>query len=202
MISNYLGSFPPSHILLTRSEAEQRKTVLFQLLSVSQSHFSEFVSLSKHLTLMDSGIHEISTANYSYKINATPENELMLGGGLEDMLVNASVKLISSGIEILIRGNKSEITQSQRQDSTVPAKMKVGNETISGTYTGEKIVKKEKYSFLCFCPVYSLVATGQGEFHGKEISYKGIFYENLFHDLTGKAEFHIGIFNCFFFIFF
>ena len=110
------------------------------------------------------------------------------GGGLEGILE----VIFASGIKLLKEGNRQEMIDSQRQDNMVNATMLIGNKEVKGTYTGNKITKLLRNNFWCCCPVYHLIASGEGEFDAGEITYKGRFFNNLFHDNTGKAEYFIG----------
>ena len=112
----------------------------------------------------------------------------LLGGGLADV----AQELFSTGISLLKNGNKQEILDSKRQDKMVDAEIVIDNKTHKGTYTGEKIERIFKRYFFCFCPVYHLVASGEGVFDGGEVTYKGRFFNGLFHDHTGEAKYFIG----------
>ena len=99
-------------------------------------------------------------------------------------------EILASGIKLLKEGNRQEMIDSQRQDNMVNATMLIGNKEVKGTYTGNKITKLLRNRF--WRPVYHLIASGEGEFDAGEITYKGRFFNNLFHDNTGKAEYFIG----------
>ena len=106
--------------------------------------------------------------------------------GLEGILE----EIFASGIKLLKEGNRQEMIDSQRQDNMVNATMLIGNKEVKGTYTGNKIITLLRKRF--WRPVYHLIASGEGEFDAGEITYKGRFFNNLFHDNTGKAEYFIG----------
>lgn len=117
----------------------------------------------------------------------------MLGGGLEEMAMDATVQIIKSGIELIVNGNKKEIIESARLDTSIAAQIKIGDEIHKGTYTGPRTYTKKSYCFLCFCPIYCLMTNGDGKFQSEKITYDGKFFNNLFHDNTEQAKLQIGI---------
>ena len=109
------------------------------------------------------------------------------GGGLEDLIIKA----ISKGLEILIHGNKKEMEAQLDPGRVLISEMVLpGLGVEKGDYTGSrKVILKEKHLFK---DKYSLCATGKGKFVSKTVNYSGEFFDNVFHDLTGKATYHIG----------
>jgi len=109
------------------------------------------------------------------------------GGGLEDLIGEAFAK----GVDILINGNKQEMEEKLDPEMVIEAKMSlpgVGEE--KGDYTGNRKVALKAKHFLG--DTYTLYATGSGKFISKTVSYIGDFFDNVFHDHTGKAIYHIG----------
>lgn len=178
--------------VLPRHVAEIRKSILLENRSNSLCELMELCQLSHLLSLMSSGIYEVSTPNYSYKVSVWPENERLLGGGLEDIAVNIATQIISTGIELLKNGNKKEMEALLAQKEAIEARIKIGEQFITGDYHGTKKVTRKNFGFLCFCPVFTLMATGDGKFQTKELTYTGKFFNNMFHDMTGNATLHFG----------
>ena len=182
----------PFSSMLSLHEAEIRKAFLIQKLSNSSNESMELFQLS-HLSLLNSGIYEVSTAENSYKVAIFKEEERLLGGaGLEDVAMKVAEKLINSGIQILFYGNQKEMIECARKDKVVKAEIKIGETVQQGTYSGPMIVGRKKYRFLCCCPVYCIMATGKGVFQSREVTYQGNFQNNLFDDNTGEALLNIG----------
>ena len=111
----------------------------------------------------------------------------LLGGGLEDLITAA----ISKGLEILIYGNKKEMEAKLDPKIVVESKMfSPGVGEQQGDYTGSrKVILKEKH---VYGDKYTLSATGSGKFISKTVNYSGEFFDNLFHDVTGNAKYHVG----------
>lgn len=174
------------HFSLSRQEGEIRKILLIETVSPSPSQIIELSTLSR-LLLMRSGIYEVITPNYSYKINLFSERERLLGGGLEDIAIQATVQILKTGIEFIVNGNKNEIISIARKEQTIKAKISISGKEVEGIYTGNKTYDVLRKRFLCFCPIYGIIANGDGKFESDDIMYEGKFQKNLFHDLTGDA---------------
>jgi len=114
------------------------------------------------------------------------------GGGGLDSAIAIAAKIISSGIELLVHGNESTLRHFCRNDNIIEASMVVGGQKYEGSYVGKRQVQCFKKSFLCFCPVFRLVAIGAGNFYAGQVTFKGNFFDNLFDDNTGEAELSIG----------
>ena len=185
-----LSTISPS--IFPRHVAEIRKSILLENPCNSLCESMELCQLSHLLSLMSSGIYEVSTPNYSYKIAAWPEDERLLGGGLEDIAVNIATQIISTGIELLKNGNKKDMESLLAQKEAIEARIKIGEQFMTGDYHGSKKVTRKNFGFLCFCPVFTLMATGDGKFQTKELTYTGKFFNNMFHDMTGSATLHFG----------
>ena len=178
---------------MTFAEAKARCEGLRNRLTDNPDNIKEYNALCNVLSSKNNyNIQEVNTKKFSYRVDPRKNEERLLGGGLEDTVASIAHKIISSGIELMVHGNESKMNDCRKNGETIEATAVVGGQKYEGNYEGKSKVKLLKKMFLCCCPVYHLVATGEGKFYAKQITYTGIFLDNLFDDNTGKAELCIG----------
>lgn len=142
-----------------------------------------FHEISRLLATHQSGIHLLSNGQ---KINAT---RFRLLGGVGDGVMSIAGKVMIKGIEILRDGNIKEM-QNALKEQTVRAKVFLPDGKLeNGTHVGSRILSNPNYAFFCCKPTYKILASGTGHFNSANLTYIGSFFENLFHDNTGKAEY-------------
>jgi len=100
-----------------------------------------------------------------------------------------------------LEGNQAEVEAETDKKRTVDATVTIPGATkkYEGNHIGQRQCKLLKYKCMsCLCPVYELVANGEGQFDGmddqkNQVYYKGTFMRNLFnHVKEPPAEFFVG----------
>lgn len=121
-------------------------------------------------------------------VGALTEGRL-LGGMVEDEAKALVTGLLKCAFEIVVHGNKKEIDSQLDASIQVAAEMEVNGQRVQGTHKGDRIRGGGERSYASMgMKHYRLIASGDGEFNSKDVYYRGKFWNNLFHDHTGKAE--------------
>jgi len=110
-----------------------------------------------------------------------------LPGGMEEA-AGLAVALLKGAVKIVVEGNKQAMKE-KKVELFVDARVQLPNgEWINGKHEGGRDLKKVKRFAI---KRFSLAAFGQGKFISEKVKYEGDFYNDLFHDLTGKAVYFI-----------
>ena len=92
--------------------------------------------------------------------------EEVVEGGLEQIQAG-----IEFAIKLLLEGNQAEVEAETDKKRTVDATVTIPGATkkYEGNHIGQRQCKLLKYKCMsCLCPVYELVANGEGQFDGMD----------------------------------
>lgn len=115
----------------------------------------------------------------------------LLGGGLEDLAAAIFQAVVAKGIQLMVSGNEDEL-RAQVDKPAIKATITMPDGSKEeGMHTGTRLVEKKGNRLCCFWPIYEIEATGEGRFQSGKVTYIGSFFNNLFHDQTGKAQYFV-----------
>ena len=148
-------------------------------LAVNYSHWFTKRSFTRHEA------HQLRAAG-------VPLHEILvdppLVGGMES--AGDAISFLTGAVELLVKGNKEEI-RGRLQESSVKARVQLpSGEWIEGQHQGVRTLSEGRRNNFGM-KHYQMLACGKGEFHSERVKYEGDFYNNLFHDHTGRAIYYI-----------
>jgi len=106
--------------------------------------------------------------------------------------VDIGVKIVAYGVTLAIESNKANIDALvANQEEQTDAEVELPDGTVIKGYHRGQRRRKQIREFTCdlsmFRPRYTAEASGMGEFHSKDLSYTGRFFEGKFHDPSREA---------------
>ena len=124
-----------------------------------------------------------------------PLDPILIETGLPGGMMEGAgevLSLLRGAVELIVNGNEAEV-RARLGDPLVPARIQLPNGNwIDGQHEGKRALNRpQRTCASCFLKRYEMLACGEGKFHSDQVKYEGDFYNNLFHDHTGKAVYYI-----------